>query len=38
MRLTGLLLALLPLAWWFWDVHRDPCGLEGHAWQECRHG
>lgn len=34
MRLTGFLLSLLPLAWWAWQL-RDPCGLQGTAWQQC---
>lgn len=36
MRLAGLLLAFLPLSWWAWELHHDPCGLQGKAWQECR--
>lgn len=36
MRLIGLVLALLPVGWWAWDVHYDPCGLQGEAWLRCR--
>lgn len=35
LRLTGLALALLPLAWWAWQL-RDPCGVQGEAWVRCR--
>lgn len=35
LRLTGLALTLLPIAWWAWDIHHDPCGLQGDAWQQC---
>ena len=35
LRLTGLALALLPIDWWGWQL-RDPCGLQGDAWRECR--
>lgn len=35
LRLMGLLLALLPMAWWAWSL-RDPCGVTGEAWRECR--
>lgn len=35
LRLSGLVLALLPIAYWSWSL-RDPCGLQGEAWRECR--
>lgn len=36
MTRLGLALVVLPLAWWLYDVHHDPCGLQGDAWQQCR--
>lgn len=36
LHITGLVLALLPWAWWAFDTHHDPCGPTGEAWQQCR--
>lgn len=36
MTRLGLALVVLPLAWWLYDVHHDPCGVTGEAWQQCR--
>lgn len=34
MRRLGFCLALLPMACWWWQL-RDPCELQGDAWQQC---
>jgi hypothetical protein len=35
MTRAGILLGLLPVLCWSWQL-RDPCGLQGEAWLQCR--